>query len=265
MTESEVPQTTPDNIEALAGAEATERMMMESSQEQPMSQPAPKEASRPGRPEYWPEDLWDEESGAPKYEAAYKRLSTAEKRAEDLRRALSNKNEAPDEYTFENLPEFLSDNVEALDSFKLAAKEAGLNNDAAERVLVKYHEEIQNRMVQAVEAEKQKLGADGQVLLDNIKGFVDTRKINGTLSEGEAEAVLALIGTADAARALGKIIDMTGEKSIPTSVRIANDAGSLRDIEAEYVEALKIPDRVAREKALNNARQKMANFEGRNR
>lgn len=218
------------------------------------------------RPEYWPEDLWDKESNAPKLKDVYDKLQNQEERIDGFRKAMAKKGKVPEEYKFEGLPEEIANNHEVLDVFSEAAKEAGLSNDQANSLFKRYYEQAKARDDQAyeihVKTEHEKLGPDAEYVIGSIDNFINQRLNNKTFSQAEADALRSSITSAEAARALAKAIELTGEMRIPGSVRSASDTGSLSDVKQEMTEAyLNIKDRNEREKVLKGLRAKLERFE----
>ena len=223
------------------------------------------EEVKSGRPEYWPEDLWDQEADKPKFKETIDKISKYEKMAEDMRKKLSNKDKVPEKYEYEGLPESIANEAEVIDAFSRAAKEAGLTNHQANTVLNNYIEQIGQEdgelMTAKRNAEIEKLGENAESILMQIKNFADVRVARGTFSQEEASALLDSITTAEGARALAKAIEMTGEMAIPSSFTAQSQSKSIEDVKGLMVEAYKIKDRSTREKELSNLRNQLSKFE----
>lgn len=216
------------------------------------------------KPESWPEDLWDKNKGGPKYDETLQRLQTAEKRVEDLRKKLSTKGDdkdAPEEYKFEGLPEGIDSKDPSMALFSSAAKEAGLSNEQANTVLSQYLNASMKNVDESRKAEVEKLGPDGSQMLSSLSQFGQARVNNKTFSDQELGIYKEMINSAGAARVMSKIVEMTGEKPLPTSVRALSDIPSVEDVKSSMVEALKISDRGQREKAMRDARRQLERLE----
>lgn len=221
------------------------------------------------RPNDWPEDLWDKEKGVAKYDDTLKRLNTAEKRAEDLRKILStkseknNKTDTPEEYSFEDLPGGLTGESPEIRHFSKAAKVIGLNNNDANKLLGEYFNSTLQEIDAKRSSEKEKLGPDFEDFLTNLSQFGQTRLDNRTFSTEELNTYKEMVSSASAARVMSKIVEMTGEQPIPTSVRAISDVSSLKDVKDNMEAALMISDPTKSRKAMDVAREQMAQYEAR--
>ena len=222
------------------------------------------EVSSIEKPAEWPEELWDRDKGIPKYQDTLTRLSTAEKRAEDMRKKLSTKDDKPaevtEEYKFENLPEGLASDSKELEVFSSAAKHAGLSNEQAGKLVSEYYrataEDVDARRV----AETELLGPDGKVMLEGLGMFGKSRLNNRTFSEEEHLVFQEMVSSARSARVMAKIVEMTGEQALPASTRAMSDAPSVEDLKLEMVAALGLQDRTQKEVALRAARSRMEQY-----
>lgn len=240
--------------------------LFEAQKQTPADREEPK-TERGSRPDFWPEDLWDQEKGSPKMQETIEKMNKFEKMAEDMRKRLSTKDthKIPEAYTYEGLPEDITKNPQIVEAFSSAAKEAGLSNEQANTLFNKYFEEASARdseiSQKLMNDELAKLGSDQEYILGTIQTFTDVRVKNGTFSQEEADALKESINSAAGARALVKAIELTGETRIPGSVRSNSTSSSIDDIKQSMVEAYKIKDRNLREKELVELRQKISKFE----
>ena len=259
------------DIDAMAEAEATEQRsrsdsLLDRGTERKTETKPEVEAKVTDRPEGWPEDLWDKEKGVPKLEDASDRLTKAEKAANDFRKILSDKKSieayhkeqegdkgVPEKYEFEILSEEWGGDRQSVEYFSNAAKEAGLNNGQANVILNKFMEQQDERSIARRDEEVKKLGEDAQGVLSGINDFINARVTNGTFSKEEGDAFAGLVVDADSARAISKVISMTGEKAIPTSMRMVSQHKSTQDIKECMVEALRKGD----EKTVRELREEL--------
>jgi len=227
------------------------------------------------RPDYIPEDYWDTDKGEPKLEDAFKKMQEANEKADKLRKVLSNKKSfeeykkaegeqvesegVPQEYKFDDVsPELMEKITEGeLNLYTQAAKESGLNNEQAAKLLETYSSEIIEAQNQNRQAELEKLGPEGESLLGSLYEYGQGRVNAKMFSDEEFNAYQNMISTASNARILGKIIEMTGEKPIPVSVRANSDTQSLQDAKYELMDALRKGNR-KETREVKEAREKLA-------
>ena len=214
------------------------------------------------RPEDWPEDLWDSERGVVKLDAIKDRLNKSDTAYKELRKVLSDKksfesykkeqegidlskNGVPEKYEFDGIDDTYLEDKEALEYFSHAAREAGLNNDQANKVLSKFVSQQAEKLSQRRESELAKMGEDGKHLLEGIENFIESRVKRGTFTNEEAMSFANLITDASSAMAVSKLISMTGEMSIPSKMHMASHGRSLEAIRDSMVEAHKAKDETA--------------------
>lgn len=251
MEETEVTDTQEDKIEEvddfsdLDESVHNDSLLKKEDAEVKEDSPQVEEAVKDARPEYWPEDLWDVEKNGPKLEDASKRIKNAEDKAKSLRDIIAKKEyenmpKAPDVYDFEAAKlENYKDiaNEFAVNTFSDAARQAGLTNNQANTLVTEYLKITQEQVDAQKQHEIGKLGKDAEGVLSGIQNFLAARVKNGTFSEYEANAIHNSIKSADAARAVSKMIMMMGEESIPTSVRYGGEHKTVRMIKEEMVDA----------------------------
>lgn len=180
------------------------------------------------RPDYWPEDLWDSTSGAPKLQEASKRLQEEQKRVEGFRKTIADREAAmkpqiPEKYSFEQGEEFNQlpeDDREVLGIFSEISKQVGLSNEQAERLLSNYQDKMSARQQSYNEKKQAALGEHGKQLVEKLDLWAQTRQNRGTFSNAEADAFKNLVRQdVNLATAMAKTISQTGEKLIPTNVQ----------------------------------------------
>lgn len=141
---------------------------------------------------------------AEELEQGYKELSKL---------AREKKPEAPDEYALDAIKDFVGEEGdETLDSWLGEFKELGLTQEQADKLLTRYYSDMASQMPD-LDAERAKLGADGDKMVQEIRGFFGKNKSNFT--DTELGAIEAALGTADAVRAIHKVITANQSKSIP--------------------------------------------------
>lgn len=210
------------------------------------------------RPEYFPKELWDDIKGQPKIEEVYKKLSESEKRIEGFRKVLSDKKSFEEYKAKEGQPIVeqveeayqLSEEVpldviplkeQDLEQIWSSAKASGINNKQINTFL-KSMMEIEKAEAEVFKKETyEKLGPDADKLIKNIDSFIMARLNAKTFSEEEGKAIADVInnGGADGIRAFAKIIELTGEKAIPISVRAHSEHNTFEDAKYALMEALK--------------------------
>ena len=182
------------------------------------------------RPENIPEQFWDPATNQLRTEAMVKSWK-------DLRQKVSQGTgaapETPDAYAFPKI-EGLSDEIVKADDplwlqVRNSAHKAGVSQAQLEAILTPYIQDTLKKAEQSPAAspeadlaareqaratEKQKLGPNADLMISDMKAWVKGMQTRGSLTEGEANALLAA-GNADGIRALAKLRSMTGEKAIP--------------------------------------------------
>ena len=214
-------------------------------------------AQTAAKPDYFPQELWDNEKGQPKVEDVYKKLKESEKKAEGLRKVLGDKklfeeyktkeaeelNKNKEEEKYELNEELVKENLKegSLNKLIEIAKKNNLNNNQFNELCKDIFIEEVKEQEEFKKAELEKLGPDAKEIIHNIENFLTAKLNSKFISEGEHHALVNIIdaGGADGMRAFAKIIEMTGEKSIPISVRSVNPHGTLNDLKLEYREAIR--------------------------
>ena len=197
----------------------------------PVSTATPPPPPAPGaRPEYVPEQFWDPATNAPRIEAMAKSWT-------DLRRKVSQGTgaapENPDAYAIPKIEGLTEELIKADDPLwkqvRESAHKAGVSQAQLEAIISPYIQDALERAKQApaanpeadqaaraeaIAAEKAKLGPNADLVVKDIKGWILGLKSRGSLTEGEAGALLQS-GNADGIRALMKLRTLAGEKPIP--------------------------------------------------
>lgn len=154
----------------------------------------------------------------------------------ELEKTLKEKGKlAPDEYKVnaEEIP--IDPEDEAYKGFVDLGKELNLTNDAFNKIL---SYAVTNGILEAPPdpvKEKAALGADADVILENLDRFSQTK-----LNEAEREVLLNMTYTADQVKLLNKIIRMS-DKSIPTKVGDAAQEGK-KELQKKLSELLSDPN-----------------------
>ena len=201
----------------------------------------------PTRPDYWKEELWDGERGAPKLEAASKLLQEKDKAIEGFRKAIADREAAskpqvPEKYTFETAPEFEglpSDDKAVLGIFSELSRKNGFSDDQAMNFLNEYQEKISNLHAENSKRQMESFGPQGVQLMESIDTWTQTRQTRGTFSAAESNALKqAIKGDMNLATAIAKTIGQTGERLIPAGVRAETMQATQQDIKNAMVNVL---------------------------
>lgn len=137
-------------------------------------------------------------------EKGYKELSKKVREA---------KPQVPESYSLDAVKDFVGEEQDpVLDDFLGEFKEAGLSQEQADRILKKYYDTMSADAVDP-QAELAKLGNDGDKMISGIKNFFAKNKSN--FSAEELSAIEGSLITADAVRAVHKMIAATQSKNIP--------------------------------------------------
>jgi hypothetical protein len=174
------------------------------------------------RPEDVPEQFWNAEKG----EIATDKLMQSYR---DLRAKMdSGKHKVPKDgnYTFDALSEVPQDD-EALAAFTEIARDEGLSQSAAERLVGLYMEQ------QGIVGEEQKyqrseemarLGRNGDKIVASTDAWLSKMQGSGVISERELEAMADASTSADVVLALNKIRRSYNELDVPSFVNPQSDA-----------------------------------------
>lgn len=166
------------------------------------------------RPEYLPEQFWNDENG-PDLEGLAKSYS-------ELRAKMSaGKHKAPKDgkYDLSVLQDYsVSEDDDLLSEFTAFAKENGLSQDQFDAVTSMYAKEMAEIFGQQeddVEAEMQKLGPKGEKVINSLNQWLGKLGSSGTLSAEEVDAITNAATNANYISALSKIRASYGEQPIP--------------------------------------------------
>lgn len=170
------------------------------------------------RPEWLPEQFWDKDKKTTNTEA----LVTSWK---DTRKALDAKgSKAPakaEDYKFEAAKDAKYGEIKADDPlmavFRTAAHKHGIPQEAFQGIVSEVLAGIFEGMPEPMDPAKEleKLGKNGQAVVDNVVGWITGLETGGTLSKDEADEMIRIGATANGIKALSKIMARAGEKSIP--------------------------------------------------
>lgn len=146
----------------------------------------------------------------------YKTAEELEKGYKELSKKLrEGKVEAPEEYSLEAVSEFFDAEDPMLGEYLGVFKELGLSQAQADALLAKYGADMAAQNVDP-EAEKAKLGAEGEAMIKGLESFFAKQK--GNFSEAEQAALGSMASTADGVKALNKLVSLTREQNIPEQV-----------------------------------------------
>ena len=166
------------------------------------------------RPEWMPEQFWDDESGPD--------LEGIAKSYQELRAKMSaGKHKAPKDgkYDIASLADHgVSDDDPLLNEFKGFAKENGLSQDQFDQITQMYMEHMGD-MFDKVETEKEqeisKLGRSGEKVINSLNQWLTKLGTSGALSHEEVDAIASKADSANFIMALNKIRQSYGEQPIP--------------------------------------------------
>jgi len=181
------------------------------------------------RPEYIPPQFWSEENG-PDIEGAFKAYN-------ELRTKMSQgKHKAPADgnYDMSSLEGIPSDDP-LLESFTDFAKENGLSQDQFDKVTSMYMQHIGELVGQVetdVQVEMDKLGRNGDKIVKAVSQYIGKLSSSGVLNEDETNALILAANNADVVRAINKIREASGERSIPSADIQETGSTSLADLQA---------------------------------
>jgi len=186
------------------------------------------------RPDWLPEQFWDAEKGEI-------RTRDLAKSQADLRAKVSRgEGKVPDKaegYALPKVEGLPADAVKSDDPLwtkvRTAAHGAGITQKQLDAVLAPYLEyardQVLNKnptadrdgMKRAAEEEMKKLGPNGRVLVKDIGAWLAGMEANGSITEGERRAAMA-IGSADGINFLLKMREAKGEKPMPLDHLVAD-------------------------------------------
>jgi hypothetical protein len=179
----------------------------------------------PQRPEYIPENFWNQEKGEVNLEGMAKSYA-------EMRKAFNEKNndkpgETIEEYMtdayFDDDGKFKSETMEimkddpGLNAAFQAAKDAGLGVKQTHEFINKFIDGMKDFMPQPVDiqTELSKLGNNAEKLVTGLKTWIDGMQTNGDIDAEVHSAMLELGKTAAGIKALDVLRQKTGEMTLP--------------------------------------------------
>lgn len=181
-----------------------------------VEQPVESDIDWGDRPDYIPEQFWSDENG-PDLEALAKSYS-------ELRTKFSQgKHKAPKDgkYDWAGLKENgIPDDDPLLNDFSSFAAEAGMSQEQFDKITAMYMEhvgELVNATQTDVQAELDRLGKNGEKIIQSTSQWLNKMQSSGVLTAEETDAISNAATSADFVRALDKIRGSYGEKSIPAT------------------------------------------------
>lgn len=199
------------------------------------------------RPDWLPEQFWDQGKGEPKIESLAK--SWGDMRTK-VARGEHKPPETPDGYALpkiEGIPETVGGADDPLwGAVRTAAHEAGVTQQQLEKLATPYLKHLADTMkAQGVkpaqtpeqqqaalraelQAELGKLGPDGATVVREVRDWLAGLETRGLISAEEHQA-LKMSGTASGVRAMAKLRELAGERPIPVT---ALDDGTATEADA---------------------------------
>jgi hypothetical protein len=217
-----------------------------------------------GRPEWLPEQFWDEAAKAPKVEALAKSWA-------DLRTRIARRGDDPpasaDDYRLpeaEALPEALrpAPDDPVWKAVRENALKAGVTQKQLEAIAAPYLRHLAEQaraqadpaaQRAAYEAELARLGPTGRQVVAEVGAWLKGLEARGILTADEVREIRG-ISTAEGVRALAKLRAMTGEKPVPVE---ALDPGAMSYADARRMmrEALQKGDQSLLDRAVATLRE----------
>lgn len=183
------------------------------------------------RPEFFPENFWDEESG-PDVEGLAKAYS-------ELRAKMSaGKHKAPKDGKYEvtSLKDRgVADDDPMLKDFVGLAKEQGLSQEQFDQMIDLYTGHMGTMQDQAKtsrDSEMKKLGRNGEKIVQSTEQWLTKMQTSGTLNQDEIEAIGRASNNASFISALHKIRGSYMETDIPGLEMQENQKVSLNDVQS---------------------------------
>lgn len=191
-----------------------------------------------GKPEGFPDDLWDAEANTPKVDMLYQRMQEAENRAKGLRDKLAKgAGKAPKdaaEYEFfvpDDLKDFIPDNDPVLEKARAVAFKSGMPKELAEAFIGEMIAEIgqmrseagpqeptEEEKAEYRKAEFAKIGANAQQVVRAVAAWGNELYQTGQFSESELQAFKDMAFTGEAVKVMNKLRALAGGgKTIPTT------------------------------------------------
>lgn len=183
------------------------------------------------RPEWMPEQFWDDENGPD--------LEGIAKSYQELRAKMSaGKHKAPKDgnYDISALADHgVGEDDPLLNEFKGFAKENGLSQDQFDQITQMYMQHMGD-MFEKVETDKQtemaKLGRSGEKVINSLNQWLTKLGNSGALSHEEVDAIASKADSANFIMALNKIRQSYGEQPIP-DISVQEGKGETKaDLEA---------------------------------
>ena len=179
------------------------------------------------RPEWMPEQFWDEENGPD--------LENLAKSYQELRAKMSSgKHKAPKDgqYDFSALADHgVSEDDPLLNEFQGFAKENGLSQDQFDQITQMYMQHVGD-MFENIETEKEaevaKLGRSGEKVINSLNQWLTKLGNSGALSHEEVDALASKADSANFIMALNKIRQSYGEQPIP-DVSVQEGTGKTKE------------------------------------
>lgn len=219
-----------------------------------------KEGVKSDIPEGIDPNFWDAEKKAVKsdelmkaYKDTEEKFKKEEEKAKGLRKIISEKGsfKAPkdaSEYTIEDeaVKAMLPDESIGMKSLRDSAFEAGIPKEAFAKFVAKLMPTLKENGILAEEktpeqqaeedkayrdSELEKLGKDGPKIRQTVVNFGQGLVNKGVLSKDELPAYNQLVYNAQTMKVLSKIINLTGEHSIPTNTVVSEGLPSKQEID----------------------------------
>jgi galactitol-specific phosphotransferase system IIB component len=183
------------------------------------------------RPEWMPEQFWDEENGPD--------LENLAKSYQELRAKMSSgKHKAPKDgkYDISSLADHgVDEDDPLLGEFKGFAKENGLSQDQFDQITQMYMNhvgEIMDKAETDKEAEMAKLGRNSEKVINGLNQWLTKLGTSGALSHEEVDAIASKADSAEFIVALNKIRQSYGEQAIPDATIQEGNAETKSDLDA---------------------------------
>ena len=181
------------------------------------------------RPDYIPEQFWSPENG-PDVEGGFKAYN-------ELRTKMSQgKHKAPADGNYDmSSVEGVSSDDPLLSDFVSFAKENGLSQDQFDQVASMYMQNIGDLVGRAetdVQAEMDRLGKNGDKIVKAVSQYIGKLSTSGVLNQDETDALIAAANNADVVRAINKIREASGERSIPSTDVQETGSTNLSELQA---------------------------------
>lgn len=168
------------------------------------------------RPEWMPEQFWDEKDGPD--------LEGLSKSYQELRAKMSSgKHKAPKDGKYDVrtlIDQGVAEDDELLTSFSSFAAENGMSQDQFDTIVGMYMEHM-GGMMEAndvdVQREMDKLGRNADKVIQSTSQWLTKLGTSGVLAAEEVDAIASAATSADFVKALNKIRDSYGERTIPST------------------------------------------------